>query len=126
MCIRDSPEILANALDMLNKGEWQKGLLPERWDGHTAESCLLYTSQTDTGRMCTNCSQPSQSSQVQFKKTWQLHAQKTKEDPLSYEMRPYISTPTRYTFYGFKEEKEITRTPVWRSEEHTSELQSQR
>ena len=32
---------------------------------------------------------------------------------LSYEMRPYISTPTRYTFYGFKEEKEITRTPVW-------------
>ena len=38
---------------------------------------------------------------------------KTKEDPLSYEMRPYISTPTRYTFYGFKEEKEITRTPVW-------------
>ena len=70
-------------------------------------------SKLTTGRMCTNCSQPSQSSQVQFKQTWQLHAQKTKEDPLSYEMRPYISTPTRYTFYGFKEEKEITRTPVW-------------
>ena len=28
----------------------------------------------DTGRMRTNCSQPSQSSQIQFKQTWQLHA----------------------------------------------------
>ena len=37
--------------------------------------------------------------------------QKTKEDPLSYEMRPYISTPTRYTFYGFKEEKETNPHP---------------
>ena len=35
--VGEDPEILANALDMLNKGEWQKGLLPERWDGHTAE-----------------------------------------------------------------------------------------
>ena len=38
---------------------------------------------------------------------------KTKEDTLSYEMRPYISAQTRYVLYGFKEEKEITRTPVW-------------
>ena len=35
--VGEDPEILANALDMLNKGEWQKGHLPERWDGHTAE-----------------------------------------------------------------------------------------
>ena len=28
---------LADALDILNKGEWQKGHLPERWDGHAAE-----------------------------------------------------------------------------------------
>ena len=34
-----------------------------------------------------------------------------KEDTLSYEMRPYISAQTRYVLYGFKEEKEITRTP---------------
>lgn len=33
----ENPEILADALDILNKGEWQKGHLPERWDGHAAE-----------------------------------------------------------------------------------------
>lgn len=35
--VGENPEILADALDILNKGEWQKGLLPERWDGHAAE-----------------------------------------------------------------------------------------
>ena len=28
---------LSAALDRLNKGEWQKGHLPERWDGRAAE-----------------------------------------------------------------------------------------
>ncbi len=35
--VGENPEILADALDILNKGEWQKGHLPERWDGHAAE-----------------------------------------------------------------------------------------
>ena len=33
----ENSEILADVLDILNKGEWQKGHLPERWDGHAAE-----------------------------------------------------------------------------------------
>ena len=28
---------LSAALDRLNKGEWQQGHLPERWDGRAAE-----------------------------------------------------------------------------------------
>ena len=35
--VGENPEFLADALDILNKGEWQKGHLPERWDGHAAE-----------------------------------------------------------------------------------------
>ena len=35
--VGENSEILADALDILNKGEWQKGHLPERWDGHAAE-----------------------------------------------------------------------------------------
>ena len=35
--VGESSEILADVLDILNKGEWQKGHLPERWDGHAAE-----------------------------------------------------------------------------------------
>lgn len=35
--VGEDPEILADALDVLNKGEWQEGCLPERWDGHAAE-----------------------------------------------------------------------------------------
>lgn len=35
--VGDDPKALANALDDLNKGEWQAGQLPERWDGHAAE-----------------------------------------------------------------------------------------
>ena len=31
--VGENSEILADALDILNKGEWQKGHLPERWDG---------------------------------------------------------------------------------------------
>ena len=36
-CLFSVLAILADALDILNKGEWQKGHLPERWDGHAAE-----------------------------------------------------------------------------------------
>ena len=35
--IGEDPQALAQALHTLNKGEWKKGHLPERWDGRTAE-----------------------------------------------------------------------------------------
>ena len=35
--IGDDPQALAQALGTLNRGEWKKGHLPERWDGRTAE-----------------------------------------------------------------------------------------
>ena len=35
--IGESPQALAEALDTLERGEWPKGQLPERWDGRTAE-----------------------------------------------------------------------------------------
>lgn len=35
--IGENPEALANALSALDKGEWQEGHLPERWDGRAAE-----------------------------------------------------------------------------------------
>ena len=35
--VGEDPEALADALDILNKGEWQEGRLPERWDGRAAE-----------------------------------------------------------------------------------------
>lgn len=35
--VGEDPKLLAEALDILQKGEWKKGQLPERWDGHTAE-----------------------------------------------------------------------------------------
>ena len=35
--VGEDPARLAAAMDTLNKGEWKKGSIPERWDGHTAE-----------------------------------------------------------------------------------------
>lgn len=35
--VGENTEALANALDLLNKGEWKEGHLPERWDGRAAE-----------------------------------------------------------------------------------------
>lgn len=35
--VGEDPERLSEALDTLEKGEWKKGNLPERWDGRTAE-----------------------------------------------------------------------------------------
>lgn len=35
--VGESPAGLAKAMDTLMKGEWKKGVLPERWDGRTAE-----------------------------------------------------------------------------------------
>lgn len=35
--VGEDPEALAKALDVLMKGEWKRGELPERWDGRTAE-----------------------------------------------------------------------------------------
>lgn len=37
LLIGEDPQALTQALHTLNKGEWKKGHLPERWDGHTAE-----------------------------------------------------------------------------------------
>jgi len=33
----EDPQVLAEALDTLKRGEWPKGQLPERWDGRTAD-----------------------------------------------------------------------------------------
>lgn len=35
--VGEDPKLLGDALDALNKGEWQEGHLPERWDGRAAE-----------------------------------------------------------------------------------------
>ena len=35
--VGENPQALAEALDTLQRGEWKKGQLPERWDGRTAE-----------------------------------------------------------------------------------------
>lgn len=35
--VGEDPKLLGDALDILNKGEWQEGHLPERWDGRAAE-----------------------------------------------------------------------------------------
>ncbi|MCK9159619.1 MAG: UDP-N-acetyl glucosamine 2-epimerase [Bacteroidaceae bacterium] len=35
--VGESPEKLAEALDVFMKGEWKHGELPEHWDGHTGE-----------------------------------------------------------------------------------------
>lgn len=35
--VGEDPKLLADALDALNRGEWQEGHLPERWDGRAAE-----------------------------------------------------------------------------------------
>ena len=35
--VGEDPKKLAEALKLLHKGEWQEGVLPERWDGRTAE-----------------------------------------------------------------------------------------
>ncbi len=35
--VGEDPVALGNALEVLAKGEWKEGRLPERWDGHTAE-----------------------------------------------------------------------------------------
>ena len=37
LLIGEDPQALTQALRTLDKGEWKKGHLPERWDGHTAE-----------------------------------------------------------------------------------------
>ena len=37
LLIGEDTQALTQALRTLNKGEWKKGHLPERWDGHTAE-----------------------------------------------------------------------------------------
>lgn len=38
--VNDNPEKLAEALQQLQRGEWKKSALPERWDGHTAERII--------------------------------------------------------------------------------------
>lgn len=35
--VGEDPKRLGEALDVLNRGEWQEGHLPERWDGRAAE-----------------------------------------------------------------------------------------
>lgn len=35
--VGEDPKLLGEALDILNRGEWQEGHLPERWDGRAAE-----------------------------------------------------------------------------------------
>ena len=35
--VGEDPVLLAKAMDILMKGEWKRGELPERWDGRTAE-----------------------------------------------------------------------------------------
>lgn len=35
--VGEDPQALSEALDTLQRGEWKKGHLPERWDGRTAE-----------------------------------------------------------------------------------------
>jgi UDP-N-acetylglucosamine 2-epimerase (non-hydrolysing) len=35
--VGEDPEKLADAMDKLNSGNWKKGSIPERWDGHTAQ-----------------------------------------------------------------------------------------
>jgi UDP-N-acetylglucosamine 2-epimerase (non-hydrolysing) len=38
--VGEDPHALAEALDTLREGRWQKGHLPERWDGRTAERII--------------------------------------------------------------------------------------
>lgn len=35
--VGEDPKLLGEALNILNRGEWQEGHLPERWDGRAAE-----------------------------------------------------------------------------------------
>ena len=37
LLIGEDPQKLAESLDILQKGQWKQGQLPERWDGRTAE-----------------------------------------------------------------------------------------
>lgn len=45
----DDPQALADALDLLKRGEWKKGHLPERWDGRTAERIVRTLLETPLG-----------------------------------------------------------------------------
>jgi len=38
--VGEDSEVLAKALDVLNKGDWKKGTIPELWDGHTGERII--------------------------------------------------------------------------------------
>jgi len=35
--VGENPSVLGETMDKLAKGEWKQGILPERWDGRTAE-----------------------------------------------------------------------------------------
>ncbi len=44
--VGEDPQALATAMDVLMRGEWRKGEIPERWDGRTAERIVQTLLQT--------------------------------------------------------------------------------